>query len=157
VGTLARAIAGGDAGRQRYEMACLIAAAQIDVARVRRARCDLLAGAPLDDSVLIRAAALDRYERRALSRRKLAIRQFRAACPLTSDISDKIGVPHPPRIQDCLKSSRPKNLDHAAILAKRTRRIPVGRHDLAKRTRRRLVGRTAFRPNEPRGCRSGCR
>jgi hypothetical protein len=43
---LARAIAGADDPGQRFEMACLIAAAQIDVARARRARCDLLSAAP---------------------------------------------------------------------------------------------------------------
>jgi hypothetical protein len=45
--TLARAIAGEGAERERFEIACLIAAAQIDVSRVRRARCDLLSAMPL--------------------------------------------------------------------------------------------------------------
>jgi hypothetical protein len=77
--TLARAIAGEGAGRERFEMASLIAAAQIDVSRVRRARCDLLSAMPLDTLAIARAAALDRYERRALSRRKRAIRRYDAA------------------------------------------------------------------------------
>jgi hypothetical protein len=34
---LARAIAGADAGRQRFELACRIAAVQVEVARARRA------------------------------------------------------------------------------------------------------------------------
>ena len=79
IAALARAIAGAGAGMERFGLACRIAAAAIDVVRVRRARCELLATVPLDDAAIARAAALDRYERRALSCRKAAIRAFYAA------------------------------------------------------------------------------
>src|SRR5437870_4390568 len=64
MGALARAIAGADAPSQCFELACRIAAAQIDVARVRRARCEFLSVVSLDQTAVMRAAALDRYERR---------------------------------------------------------------------------------------------
>ena len=78
IAVLARAIAGAGAGNvgatisemtARFGLACRIAAAAIDVVRVRRARCELIATVPLDDTAIARAATLDRYERRALSRR----------------------------------------------------------------------------------------
>ena len=67
IAAMARAIAGAEAGRERFEMACRIACAQMDVARVRRARADLLSVQPLDGATLARAVALDRYEARALA------------------------------------------------------------------------------------------
>ena len=76
IDALARAIVGADAGAERLELASRIAAAQIDVERARRARLDLYPQALRERDAIARLAAIDRYEGRALSLRKRAMRDF---------------------------------------------------------------------------------
>jgi hypothetical protein len=89
IAALARAIAGPAAGTERFAMACRIACAQVDVWRARRARADCLAVQPLGDATLDRAVTTDRYEARALSRRKRAIWAFDTASALSSNGDDR--------------------------------------------------------------------
>jgi hypothetical protein len=85
VEALAREIAGQDAAGERLTLACNIAAAQFDLARIRIAKRDLQDAAnfgttddkhPCDWSVLPQLERLDRYEQRVFTRRRRAIREF---------------------------------------------------------------------------------
>jgi hypothetical protein len=85
VEALAREIAGEDAGGERLALACNIAAAQLDLARIRNAKVDLQNAAnfgstdaqfPCDWSALTRLERLDRYEQRVITRRRRAIWEF---------------------------------------------------------------------------------
>ena len=81
--TLAHLIAGEGASKERHACACRIAAAQLDLKQVRDARQGLLAafapdivGAMANGKLLQKLAPLNRYEQRALARRRFAIRDF---------------------------------------------------------------------------------
>ena len=111
IAALARAIAGPSAGKERLDMALIIAAAHVEVIRARRAKADAIesiersldarmhglrssqeeledrGAAAADTAAIKRALAAHRYEERAFSRRKFAIRQFDAAFPAYGGIA----------------------------------------------------------------------
>ena len=76
VAALARRIAGEGASEPRHDAALRIAEAQVDVERIRRVRLGIMTEGFGEDDITARLMRLDRYERRALSRRNSAIKAF---------------------------------------------------------------------------------
>ena len=76
---LAERLANGSKDAQMRELAVRVAAAQVDVQRVRHARHGLIARRAIGAPELQQLCTLDRYERQAMWRRTLAIRAWEAA------------------------------------------------------------------------------
>jgi hypothetical protein len=145
--TLARAIAGTRATGERFEMACVIAASHLDVLRVRRARgelLDLLDATPADSATIAKAEALERYERRALSRRKRGVRRFGAALAQAFAGAGLKRAPAP----SSPVPDRP-NEPGASRLAKRTRPALCPRPGVRHASPLAGRGRVLVWPNEP--------
>jgi hypothetical protein len=85
IGELTRVIAGERASPDRCERAGRIAVAHVEVMRVRQAKRDLYSRSLNNDDLASRLEKLDRYERRALSRRKIAMQEFDVAPPASGE------------------------------------------------------------------------
>ena len=95
---LARTMAGNDVSGGRFAQARRIAAAQLDLARVRQMKLDLQTAANFgsdgldrtvcaspDWNLLVPISKLERYEQRARARRRRAIREFDTMLPDATD------------------------------------------------------------------------
>jgi hypothetical protein len=81
--TIEKSVTGAEADASGHALACRIAEAMIDLKRVRDAKLPVVVALHADvknaAKPLQEFERLDRYERRALSRRRFAVREFAAA------------------------------------------------------------------------------
>ena len=120
--SLARKLAGPTADAQRFEAACRLAAAQIDVLDIREARLPLLARALEDRAAIKSLATLYRYESDARSLRRSVAPKLAAARAAASTGSG----------ETILNETSDNGIDIAAVLRRLSRkptafRPPVGK------------------------------
>jgi hypothetical protein len=115
IAELARKLAGPTADSQRFEAACRLVAAQIDILDIREARLPLLARALEDRAAIKSLATLDRYESDARSLRKSAARKLAAARAAASPQSG----------ETILNETSDNEIDLAAVLRQLSRKPPA--------------------------------
>jgi hypothetical protein len=115
IAELARKLAGPTADSQRFEAACRLVAAQIDILDIREARLPLLARALEDRAAIESLATLDRYESDARSLRKSAARKLAAARGTASTGSG----------ETILNEISDNEIDIAALLRRLSRKPPT--------------------------------
>ena len=115
IAELARKLAGPTADAQRFEAACRLVAAQIDLLDIREARLPFLARAHEDRAAIKSLATLDRYESDARSLRKSAARKLAAARAAAFTGSG----------ETILNETSDNEIDIAAVLRRLSRKSPA--------------------------------
>jgi len=92
LGALTQAIAGPQADQDRRQRAMRVASAHVEVLRIRKAKCEILANG-VSPATVDRLASLMRYERRAFARRKRAMRAFDAGAEKIDQNEATSGIP----------------------------------------------------------------